>query len=265
MKISEILREGQTSPTHQTPVPRQAAKNEGGKLVVEIKESDWKGGHTGQYINKLKVHLKNQKMRLRYGDRPFDSIMIEELPTKPVKKQLRRASLSLYNLDHLPDSDVFMTVNLVKHWVPITASMNFDQALQALHQSYQKAADIWSEKHADILDKSINNRYFMNIEVEQVWYLQVEPFDVDPITVKGKDFGGKATWTSFSFYSPDSDFQQMDPHYTEYESSSPAAARQFYKVLKANPAALKETPWASFSDWLRKAKIAYKTNHSVWH
>jgi len=82
--------------------------------------------------------------------------------------------------------------------------------------------------------------------------------------VAAEDFTLTVSWVRFSAYSPSSDFQQTDPHYTQVVAKSSAAGRKLYKMLKANPEALKSVSWARFTDWLKQNDIAYAMNFSQW-
>jgi hypothetical protein len=98
-----------------------------------------------------------------------------------------------------------------------------------------------------------------------VYFTEVMPEGMEPITVEGADFAVKAEWTDFSTYSPDSDLQNHDPSYTKIVASSPGAARKFYQIMKENPQAIKHIAWNKFTDWLAQNKIGYKMHFSQWH
>lgn len=97
-----------------------------------------------------------------------------------------------------------------------------------------------------------------------VYFLNVVPENVDPFTAQGQGFSVKVGWMEFTSYSPSSDLQQADPHYTIIKSTAPASARKLYMLLKANPTALRSISWDNFDDWLKANKINYEYEFSVW-
>jgi hypothetical protein len=91
------------------------------------------------------------------------------------------------------------------------------------------------------------------------------PEGIEKFTVEGKDFSMSVDWTEFKTYSPNSDFQQSDPHYSKYESKSPTAARKAYLLLKSDPNQLKSITWNDLPKWFDKNKIQYAYGGSSWH
>jgi hypothetical protein len=143
----------------------------------------------------------------------------------------------------------------------LSKSDDYDKIKKKIGDAVQEAAKAVTEeldvKRPWIIDSS-------KWREAQVFYLQVEPEGIDPFSVEGKDFTVKVEWTNFKAYSPNSDLQNHDPHYTLYEASSPAAGRKMYKMLSGDPKALKNVSWGQFSDWLKKNKISYSTHFSQW-
>jgi hypothetical protein len=99
---------------------------------------------------------------------------------------------------------------------------------------------------------------------DDVFYLNVIPEGVEKFTVEGKDFTISVAWDSFKSYSPNSDFQQSDPHYTYYAQRSPTGARKLYMILKTDPNQLKSVSWVQLGDWFTKQKVPYESHHSTW-
>jgi len=100
---------------------------------------------------------------------------------------------------------------------------------------------------------------------EQVYFLEVMPSDSKPFKAKGKDFEVNVQWGGFGAYSPSSDLQSHDPSYTKIVAKSKGAARKFYKILKADPDALKNIDWRGFDSWLDRNKVGYDTQFSQWN
>ena len=233
-----------------------------------LKKKDKKAAEELVKIAKLltgygeEIIIETAKIRVYRTDR--EGFTVQEMPSKG-KKRLRRLSLSISEWAKAGGTDysVFSTVNLpnLEREAGLSRSMSYDQAKKALEGSMD-------EMHQNTEDKageSINIHAMFNGPYEdQVYYLEVEPSDARPFTAKGKDFTVSVEWTEFKAYSPDSDFQQSDPHYTLYESKSATAARKFYKILKADETALRSVSWSDFSDWLRSKKVNYDTHFSVW-
>lgn len=99
---------------------------------------------------------------------------------------------------------------------------------------------------------------------EVVHYLKVEPENMEPFNVKAKDFTLAVSWLEFGAYSPGSDLQQHDPHYTKIVSKSPAAARKLYKAMTVMPEAIRNMPYSDFTNWLKKNKVAFDYQFSQW-
>lgn len=191
------------------------------------------------------------------------SWLLEELPIKG-KKKLKKATLQN------PSSHGYFD-----WWIPGNILMlaklgpNDDYAdikkkvREAYDEAYERTKNGTNQREKDHLAKSEWVTELQWYESE-VFYLNVIPEGTEPFTAEGKDFSLKVRWDKFESYSPNSDFQQADPHYTKYESSSPTAARKLFNLLKANPKALDGVAWTSFGDWLKKNKVQYDIHHSQW-
>jgi hypothetical protein len=192
--------------------------------------------------------------RLRYNDQGTSSILMEELPEKG-KRTLRVFAANVWMGGHF---SIINDSNIVSK---VTPSMGFDQAKKAMLAEIEelKAIEV-KDYHGDPEHMKFavqTNEYSVNV-------MKVAPEGMDKIIVEGKDFKVTADWNSFSAYDPGSDFQSMDPSYTKYNSSSPMAARKFYKMARANPDLLKNISWGAFSTWLNHNGIKYKTHFSQW-
>lgn len=190
--------------------------------------------------------------------------LLEELPQKG-KKKLRTANLQNPNgigggLDWFLPGNILMFAKL-------SPSDDYDAIKKKIEDAYKEAierAEADTQRGGAAYLKANDWVYKIKWHENDVFYLNVVPEGVDDFTVDGKDFTVSVKWTEFSSYSPNSDMQQSDPHYTKYVSKSPTAARKFYLVLKQNPNALKSIAWAKFDEWLNQQKIPYDIRFSQW-
>lgn len=195
-----------------------------------------------------------------------DRWLLEELPQKG-KRKLRVAEMQnahgIIGARGISGADGLMPQNIILKSKPGTGD-----SYESIKKKIETAMEEASEKLAE-LNKD-NDQHLAWVPKASKWYenevyfLEVVPEDVEPFTVEGKDFSVKVTWTTFSSYSPNSDLQQMDPHYTTYDEKSPGAARKLYMTLKTDPTALKSVSWNDFGKWLNTKKIGYETHHSQW-
>jgi hypothetical protein len=219
------------------------------KVVDRFARAGWDGKFVGK------------DARLQWSRGVF---FLEELPQKG-KKKLRQAEIQ--NPSAYGYLDWWIPGNIL-NFAKLSTSDDYDKIKSKLEDAYKEAGErtqnsprdrereSW-EKQKDWVEKL---KWYEN----QVFYLEVTPEGVDPFTVEGKDFTVKVEWGTFKAYSPNSDFQQMDPHYTLYEAKSAGAGRKFYKLMKADPTALKSVSWNAFSDFLTKNGIGYDTHFSQW-
>lgn len=217
-------------------------------------------------LSRTKVVLKGDKIRVRTDDNERSVIYIEELPQSPLKKRmLSLAGCHVYPISQMPGENYFLPVNLLRS-AKIGKNDTYDQALNKLRGAVQEAAEevaeLWA-KNEKMKDHNPEH-WTPRIGEEQVNYLTVEPASYDPIKVKGKDFEFTVHWTKFKVYSPGSDFQQADPHYTGYEASSPAAARKLFQMVSAKPDTFKSMSYAMLGDWFNQNKIQTKSIASNW-
>lgn len=194
--------------------------------------------------------------RLRWSDAQW---LLEELPQKG-KKKLRVATMQ--NPFSMVRSTHLMPVNILEHSTKLSRSDSYDAIKKKIQKAMEEAAKLDVEKgYAPKWVVDQGSKWYEN----QVYFLEVVPEDVEPFKAKGKDFTVDVAWTDFKAYSPSSDFQQADPHYTAVRQKSKGAARKLYQTLKADPNALKSVPWSKFTDWLTSKKIGYDMIFSTWH
>ncbi len=202
----------------------------------------------------------DDKVRIYVGKGAREGIFIVEVPmsAKPRKK-----GVAYVNVDYaLRASGMkmwpFIASNLAQD-AKFSKSDDYSTAVRKL----SKALEVASEKAQELNEADIS-RWAPTLDQGQVDYLEIPPKDAKPFTVKGKDFSFEVAWASWSFTRYDSDPNDMEPSYTRYVSKSPAAARKLFKMLKAQPDALKSVPESKFSEWLDKNKIKYSLQFSVW-
>jgi chromosome segregation ATPase len=207
--------------------------------------------------------IAGAKVRIRISG---NAIMVEELPTKPLKsRQMRQLYVPFGRLVSMENLSPFLTVNLVKD-ARFRRNMTYDSAVLALFKAIQKAKaasagrlrdseKLWQIYGIEDLDK-IKRRW-----EEPIHYLQVEPPGYEPIEVQGDGFAVKSEWNEFkqtTFYSDD----PHDPSYSMTIQKSPAAARKLYRILAANPDSLRGV--SDFTKWLDSHKIKWDIVHSQW-
>lgn len=183
---------------------------------------------------------------------------LEELQAKG-KKQLRVSQLQI------PPSSwgnmgAYIAENVL-HSGNVSGQDSYDKMKSKIESAYKDAAEktIAANKGAK-LDFLKDYKW----SEEKVHYLKVVPEGTDPFVAKGKDFDITVSWTTFKLTDSHNE-DAHDPSYTMYEASSAAAGRKLYQLLKAQPDALKTVAKNSFTDWLTKNKIGYKTHFSQWH
>ncbi len=200
--------------------------------------------------------LVAQGCRLRWSDGQWQ---LEELPAKG-KRKLRVCTLS--NPYYIVRSQ-----NLIPDNVLRSAGLSKSDSYEAIKKKLETAmleaaaADVKSGKAPKWVDSDRSGiKWYEN----EVYFLEVVPEDVHPFKVEGKDFTLDVAWTDFKAYSPDSDMQLSDPHYTIIQQKSPGAARKLYTTLTADPKALKSVSWSEFTKWLDTKKIGYDMRFSQW-
>jgi hypothetical protein len=242
------------------------------KLLALLKEGrgDWK------------LLVSNDKVRVQWQDHPNNSVAIQELPRKPLKRQLKRRTYSTYYLvQHFHPGDVFLMSNLLQD-AKLTSSMSFEQAVHAMDAALERAkAELlrnetykkYKESHPGIYHEYTEKDFTQMgypksiVRDEEVYFLEVEPADYNPIAFAGKNFGGTSEWTKFKFYDDKDDdeyMRQMEGMQAFYDSKSAGGARNLFKLLKADPDAVKGMTIEQFKAWLIKNKIAFDYVPTVW-
>jgi hypothetical protein len=190
--------------------------------------------------------------------------LLEELPQKG-KKKLRSATLQNPNgiggsLDWFLPGNILMFANLSTSddYLKIKGKIEdaYKEAIQRTEKDTSRGGDVYLQRNDWV--------YKIKWYEDEVFYLNVIPEGVEKFTAEGKDFEMSVAWTAFKAYSPNSDFQQSDPHYTYYEQKSPTAARKLYLILKTDPNQLKSVAWSQLGDWLNRQKVPYDTQFSSW-
>lgn len=186
---------------------------------------------------------------------------IEELPQKG-KKRLYQGSLDIHNAAY--QHNFLLPENILRD-ARIGSGDNYKsmqkKILKALDKAAKDAADPKAvARYGEMPDWMKKWQWYG----DEVYYLNVRPEGVEPFTAMGKDFQVTVKWDSFSAYSPNSDLENHDPSYTKMHQKSPGAARKMYKILKANPEALRSVSWSDFDKWLKKNKVGYDYSFSTW-
>lgn len=189
---------------------------------------------------------------------------LEELPQKG-KKKLRAATLQNPN-GVGAGIDWFLPGNILM-FAKLSPSDDYDAIKKKIEEAYKEAierAEADTQRGGAAYLKVNDWVYKIKWYEDQVFYLNVIPEGTDPFTVDGKDFTLNVAWTTFKVYSPNSDFQQSDPHYSLLEQKSPTAARKLFVMLKEKPDLLKNVSWNELSGWFAKNNIAAEYRGSVW-
>lgn len=197
----------------------------------------------------------------KFGDHP---LLLEEMPEKG-KKTLRQCQFSLAPWRYSDRALGILNYENVIHDAKLHSGMDYDQAKKAMLDSMSRLVKDINASASKAGGKTYEEKDLVSSWENKVHFLKIEPPNTKPFTVKGKDFTMDVSWTQFKTYSPNSDFQQADPFYSVMEETSSGAARKLFKILSANPDALKSMSWDDLSGWFDKNGIGYETNHSVWH
>ena len=201
-------------------------------------------------------------------------IQIQELPKKGLKR-LRvftyRKDRNLFHWFGRP-GDNFIIQNVLRTTFPKIKEQfqNFERTYLEDFKvetplPYEEVTKTLREEVQRLLSENPEIRYGVDTREEDFHYLKIAPVGCDEeTTFKGKDFSVRACWTEWSCYSPNSDFQSHDPHYTRYVSTSAASGRKLFKKLQKKPDLLSSVSWGDFKDFLNTQKIKYDIQFSVW-
>jgi len=244
------------------------------KILASLKEA--RGGE-------WKNTIQGDKMRARWDD--YGTLLIEEMPGKPVKRKVRRNQFSTQwalRSQRFNPSGPVLILNIVED-ANLRPSMSYDQAVAAMHHALDMAADKLRSEAVRLQEKYPDGSYQTPDVVDTIlkkmnWpqgvgsedtvsFLEVEPKDYKSVTFGGRDFGGTAEWDTFTFSSEDMKDEwmaQMEGMRATYSSTSKGAARKLFKLLKANPDAVKRMDVDQFKKFLDQSKVGYRYNPTVW-
>jgi hypothetical protein len=193
-----------------------------------------------------------------------ESYRLEELPVKG-KRQLRVAELGTgYRGGQMARAWDAMLPQNILHFAKLADSDGFDAIKDKVGKAVAEAQGAviakWEGAHRpDWLQQQGSWRE------KAVPAGRVAPEGGDTeLVVDGKDFSLKVTWKTFRAYAPNSDFQQSSPYYTGTVEKGPSAAAKLFKLLQAQPAALKGVAYKDLGAWLDDHKIARKGTSSTW-
>ena len=221
--------------------------------------------------------ITGKGMRSSLAGHPEHKFLIEELPGKPVKRKVRRREWDLGNLNHhMRSTNAFMMENIQRD-AKIHKGMSYDQAVVAMTKAVAKAVDNAVQGSAENAKKYPKNyeaidkkdllktwaRTLSSYE-DTVSWLEVEPANYEPISFKGKDFGGTSKWGEFTFYEDSDPYDQQEGMRAFSKSNSKGAARKLFKLLKANPEVVRSMDSGDFTKWLQANKISYRYVPTVW-
>lgn len=188
----------------------------------------------------------------------WDELMLEELHMKG-KRKLRR--LTYYKAPWLHSSGSDLLVPNILRLMKYGKGTSYEDFKKQFIGVVESTAATLSTTEL----KGYNPKNMFGFSESEVFYLEVEPVGTEPFILNLKDATVSVSWTKFSSYSPNSNFELADPHYTQIESSSAAVARKFYKFAKsASETKWEDMGWDDFLLLLKKEGMAYKTNFSVW-
>jgi hypothetical protein len=192
-----------------------------------------------------------------------DTWHLEELPQKG-KRKLRVAEMQnlfgVLSARRTNKSDNLMPENILQD-AKLSTGDSYESLKKKIAGAMEDAVKSVVEASPDEDMKWVGEpKWYEN----EVYFLEVIPEDVHPFKAEGKDFTVSVAWTDFKAYSPDSDMQLSDPHYTIIQQKSAGAARKLYNTLMTDPNALKSVPWKNFTEWLNTKKIGYDMRFSQW-
>lgn len=203
-------------------------------------------------MNTTKTLFDNGQVRMLVDD---FSITVEELPRKPCKVYLRATRINTYYAVLTMHRDAFIPANILMA-VKLDPADSYDTVVTLLRGAI---AQLYKQGNEDV--ERIRG---VSIHTDERHYTAVVPEGVEKLEIQCADFILSVEWTKFSAYSPNSDFQQADPHYTQIHEKSGAAARKLYKLAQAKKDELAKLSWGAFSEWLRAEKVAFDYSFSQW-
>jgi len=229
-------------------------------------------------------------------------LRLQELPRKPLKRQLQRATYS----DHFKSSWIpewrtkegqyvqitsfgwMFGVENIANMAKLSSTTTFDKGLAAVRKAIEKAAKEMEKEYKrlfkeevfyyerrelvpvtqQVLTKTLkwlDNVAKSALEIDEVFYLNVEPHDYDPIHINGTGIRGTFEWTKFKFYpTEDPSANPGEGMSSFYDEKSAGGARKLFKLMKGDPALFEKMPEKQFLAVLAKSKIGYSYNPTVW-
>ena len=223
-----------------------------------------------------KVVFSGDKVRAERTGR--DGFRITEMPGKPVKRRVRRLSVSPgaigQQMRYTDEESNWILENILRD-ARLSSRMDFNQAKSALQKAFERAV----QKSIDGPTEKINEKWFKShrydkfdgkqwfFDESDISFLEVEPKDYEPIEFRGKDFGGTAGWDEFTFYDDADDdeyMRHMEGMQAFSKSTSKGAARKLFKRLKADPTLVDKMSSGQFDEYLKKNKISSRYVPTVW-
>jgi hypothetical protein len=207
--------------------------------------------------------LDSGRVRLQWSD---GAIFLEELPRKPCKKSLRSLSINTWYAVQTMHRDDYIPSNVLG--CPSAEGGKSVLALLDRTDSYELIATLIRGALASLGKRpgnaDVEKIHAVTVHAEERHYSKVTPEGVEQESIECRDFTLTVSWTRFSAYSPNSDFQLSDPHYTQVHETSPASARKLYKLAREKRAEVAALSWDAFTEWLRGHKVAFDYSFSQW-
>jgi hypothetical protein len=231
-----------------------------------------------------KLLMENDKVRVTWSDHPDNMLVVQELPSKPVKRRVRRRTYNTYYMVQWFSSP-FLMENVLRD-AKLSSSMDFDGVAKAVDAALVKAKDRAIAESVENTTKYPKEKYphamyrlFTEEEFSKVGFpgnvvtdttvsfLEVEPANYKPVKFRGRDFAGTAEWGKFRFYADKDDDEfmaQVEGMQAFYESTSAGAARKLFQLLKADPDFCKGMTVDKFREFLTTNKVGFEYVPTVW-
>lgn len=217
--------------------------------------------------------MENDKVRVTMVDHPSNELVVQELPSKPVKRRVRQRAYSNYYFVQWFGSP-FLMQNLLRD-AHLSSSMDFDGVTRAMDAALEKAKERAIEESGKypnrpaLTENDFSRMGFPrgSIHDREISFLEVEPANYKPVRFRGKDFSGTSEWREFRFYADkdeDEYMAQMEGMQTFYKETSAGAARKLFQLLKADPDFCKGMTSEQFKKFLVDNKIGYEYVPTVW-
>jgi hypothetical protein len=225
----------------------------------------------------LQIAMENDKVRVTWTDHPNNELIVQELPSKPVKRRVQRARYTNYYLVQWFGSP-FLMENVLRD-AKLSSGMDFDGVKNAVDAALQKAKARALKESAENTARYPNAAYRVfdedeitkairsSLSEDTVSFLEVEPANYKPVKFRGRDFAGTSEWGKFTFYADKDDDEfmaQVEGMRAFYESTSAGAARKLFQLLKADPDFCKGMTVDKFREFLSANKIGVEYVPTVW-